>query len=63
MRSLRTEYGHIIGTFTRFALAFPEKTLALSFDGREVYNFQSTSLQERVAACFEHETASRMEEF
>ena len=63
MRSLRTEYGHIMGVFTRFALAFPEKTLSLSFDGREVYNFPSVSLQERVAACFGHETASRMEEF
>lgn len=63
MRSLRTEYGHIMGAFTRFALAFPEKTLSLSFDGREVYNFPSASLRERVAACFGIETASRMEEF
>ena len=37
LRSLRTEYGHILGVFTRFALAFPEKSFALSFDGREVY--------------------------
>lgn len=63
MRSLRTEYGHIMGAFTRFALAFPEKNLSLSFDGREVYAFPPASLPERVAACFGHETASRMEEF
>ena len=63
MRSLRTEYGHIMGVFTRFALAFPEKTLSLSFDGREVYNFPPVPFQERVAACFGHETASRLEEF
>ena len=63
MRSLRTEYGHIMGAFTRFALAFPEKTLSLSFDGREVYDFPSVSFQERVAACFGSETASRLEAF
>ncbi len=63
MRSLRTEYGHIMGAFTRFALAFPEKTLSLSFDGREVYNFPSDPFQERVAACFGVETASRLETF
>ena len=62
MRSLRTEYGHIMGAFTRFALAFPEKTLSLSFDGREVYNFPSVPFQERVAACFGSETASRLED-
>lgn len=63
MRSLRTEYGHILGTFTRFALAFPDKSFALFFDGREVYNFRPTSLQERLTACFGHEAASSLEEF
>ena len=62
MRSLRTEYGHILGTFTRFALAFPEKTLSLSFDGRAVYNFQPSSLQERITACFGREAAAGLEE-
>ena len=62
MRSLRTEYGHILGTFTRFALAFPDKSLSLSFDGREVYTFQPSSLQERMTACFGRETTSGLEE-
>ena len=62
MRSLRTEYGHILGTFTRFALAFPDTSLSLSFDGREVYSFQPGSLQERLTACFGGETTSGLEE-
>ncbi|HXG21466.1 MAG TPA: DNA mismatch repair endonuclease MutL [Methylomirabilota bacterium] len=63
LRSLRTEYGHIIGVFTRFALAFPEKSFFLSFDGREVYAFPASSVQERIAACFGREAASVLEEF
>jgi DNA mismatch repair protein MutL len=63
LRSLRTEYGHIIGVFTRFALAFPEKSFFLSFDGREVYAFSASSVQERIASCFGREAASALEEF
>ncbi len=63
LRSLRTEYGHILGTFTRFALAFPEKNFSLYFDGREVYTFPSTSLPERITACFGREAAAGLEEF
>ena len=63
LRSLRTEYGHILGTFTRFSLAFPEKNLSLYFDGREVYTFPPTSLSERITACFGREAASGLEEF
>ncbi|MEW6300437.1 MAG: DNA mismatch repair endonuclease MutL, partial [Thermodesulfobacteriota bacterium] len=63
LRSLRTEYGHILGTFTRFALAFPEKTFSLFFDGREVYHFLPAPLRERVTACFGREAASGIEEF
>lgn len=63
LRSLRTEYGHIMGTFTRFALAFPEKSFSLSFDGREVYAFSSTTLPERISACFGREATANLEEF
>lgn len=63
LRSLRTEYGHILGMFTRFALAFPEKHFSLSFDGREVYAFPPSSLAERIAACFGREASSGLEEF
>jgi DNA mismatch repair protein MutL len=63
LRSLRTEYGHILGTFTRFALAFPEKHFSLTFDGREVYAFPATSLSERIAACFGREASFGLEEF
>lgn len=63
LRSLRTEYGHILGVFTRFALAFPERNFSLSFDGREVYGFQPGSLSERISACFGREAASGLEEF
>lgn len=62
MRSLRIEYGHILGAFTRFALAFPDKSLSLSFDGREVYAFQPGSLQERMTACFGRETTAGLED-
>ena len=63
MRSLRTEYGHVLGAFTRFALAFPEKSFSLYFDGREVYAFPPAPLLERAAACFGREIISRLEEF
>jgi DNA mismatch repair protein MutL len=63
LRSLRTEYGHILGVFTRFALAFPEKSLSLYFDGREVYAFPPATVQERISACFGREAASGLEEF
>ena len=63
LRSLRTEYGHILGVFTRFALVFPEKSFSLYFDGREVYNFPPTSLADRLTACFGQEAASGLEEF
>ncbi len=63
LRNLRTEYGHILGVFTRFALAFPERSFSLSFDGREVYTFQPSLLSERIVACFGREAASSLEEF
>jgi DNA mismatch repair protein MutL len=63
LRSLRTEYGHILGVFTRFALALPEKSFSLSFDGRDVYNFPPSSLQERISACFGREAAAGLEAF
>ena len=63
LRSLRTEYGHILGAFTRFALAFPEKSFFLSFDGREVYACPPAALLERITACFGREAASGLEEF
>jgi DNA mismatch repair protein MutL len=63
LRSLRTEYGHILGTFTRFALAFPEKHFSLAFDGREVYAFPPASPTERITACFGREATTSLEEF
>ena len=62
LRSLRTEYGHILGVFTRFALAFPEKSFSLFFDGREVYAFQPSSAYERIAACFGREATTNIAE-
>jgi len=63
LRSLRTEYGHILGVFTRFALAFPERKFSLFFDGRELYAFPPSSLSERITACFGREATSSLEEF
>ncbi|MBI3798606.1 MAG: DNA mismatch repair endonuclease MutL, partial [Deltaproteobacteria bacterium] len=63
LRSLRTEYGHILGVFNRFALAFPEKSFSIYFDGREVYHFPPTSLSERITACFGREATAGLEEF
>ncbi len=63
LRSLRTEYGHILGVMTRFALGFPDKRFSLFFDGRELYAFEPSLLPERVAACFGREAASGLEEF
>ena len=63
LRSLRTEYGHILGVFTRFALAFPERRFSLFFDGRELYAFEPGLLAERISSCFGREAASSLEEF
>jgi DNA mismatch repair protein MutL len=63
MRSLRTEYGHILGVFTRFALAFPERRFSLFFDGRELYAFEPSSISERITACFGREASAGLEAF
>ena len=63
LRSLRTEYGHILGVFTRFALAFPERRFSLFFDGRELYAFEPGLLSERISSCFGREATSSLEEF
>ncbi|MBI3988807.1 MAG: DNA mismatch repair endonuclease MutL, partial [candidate division NC10 bacterium] len=63
LRSFRTEYGHLIGAFTKFALAFPEKRFTLVSEGREVYALQPGSFQDRMRALFGQETLATMEEF
>jgi len=63
LRSLRTEYGHILGVCTRFALGFPDKSFSLSFDGREVSAFQPGTLPDRIASCFGREASASLEEF
>ncbi len=63
LRSLKTEYGHILRVFTDFALAFPDKYFSLTMDGRELHGFPSTTAAERVAAVFGQQAASQLEEF
>lgn len=63
LRSLRTEYSHIVGTFTRFALAFPDKSFFLLSDSREIYALPPSSTQERIASLFGQELASSLEAF
>lgn len=63
LRTLRTEYGHMLKVFTHFALAFPEKQLSLSVDGREVYGFVPATPEERIAAVFGQQAAAQLESF
>lgn len=63
LRSLRTEYGHILGAFTRFALAFPEKQLSLVMDGREVHAFTAATPEQRIIDIFGQHVASHLESF
>ncbi|MBI3899234.1 MAG: DNA mismatch repair endonuclease MutL [Gammaproteobacteria bacterium] len=63
LRSLKTEYGHLLRVFTSFALAFPEKQFVLNMDGREVYSFPSASPSERITAVFGQQLTSHLEEF
>ncbi len=62
LRSFKTEYGHLLGTFTRFALAFPEKRFTLKSEGREMA-LQPGPFQARMEALFGQEPVARMEEF
>ncbi|MFN3476780.1 MAG: DNA mismatch repair endonuclease MutL [Candidatus Methylomirabilales bacterium] len=63
LRTPRVEYGHIVGAFTKFALAFPEKGFSFTSDGKEFYALPPSSLKERVASLFGPEIASHLEEF
>lgn len=63
LRSLRTEYGHILNTFTRFALAFPEKHFTLAVDGRDLYALPPATLIQRMTAVLGQQAAARAEEF
>lgn len=62
LRSLKTEYGHLLRVFTSFALAFPDKHFALNIDGREVYGLPPAGPRERVTGAFGQQTASQLEE-
>ena len=63
LRTLRVEHGHIVGAFTKFALAFSEKSFSLIADGREFYVLPPASLQERIASLFGREIADNVEAF
>lgn len=63
LRSLKTEYGHLLRVFTTHALAFADKHLALSMDGREIYSFPPASAMDRVIAVFGQLATSQLEEF
>lgn len=63
LRSLRTEYGHILNTFTCFALAFPEKHFTLAMDGRDLYALPPASLIERMTGVLGQQAAACAEEF
>jgi len=63
LRSLQTEYRHILNTFTTFALAFPEKHFSLTLDGREVYALLPATPAERIAALFGQRVAAQLESF
>ncbi|ADE14987.1 DNA mismatch repair protein MutL [Nitrosococcus halophilus Nc 4] len=63
LRSLRTEYGHILNTFTRFALAFPEKHFTLTMDGRELHVLPPATRVDRITALLGQQAAAHLEEF
>lgn len=63
LRTPRIEYGHIVGAFTKFALAFPEKSFSLISDGKEFYVLTPSSLRERIASLLGPEIADHLEEF
>lgn len=63
LRTLRVEHGHIIGAFTKFALAFPEKSFSLISDGKEFYVLPPSSPLERIAPLLGPEIADNAEPF
>ncbi len=63
LRSLKTEYRHILRTFTASALAYPEKRFSLLLDGREVYTLPPATPAQRLANAFGQQASSQLEEF
>ncbi len=63
LRSLQTEYRHILNTFTTFALAFPDRHFSLSLDGRDVYTLAPAAPAERIGAMFGQGLAAQLESF
>lgn len=63
LRSLKTEYGHILRVFTDFALAFPDKQFSLNIDGRDVHSFPAAAPVQRLTAAFGQQVGSQLEAF
>jgi len=52
LKSPATEYGHLLGVFKRFALAFPAVDWSLMHDDHPVYTLRSGDLKSRIVALY-----------
>ncbi len=63
LRSLRVELSHIIGVFTTFAIAFPERAWSLICDGKALFELAPASYRERLLALYGQEVTAQLEAF
>jgi DNA mismatch repair protein MutL len=61
LRSLRVELSHIIGVFTSFAVAFPERAWSLICDGKALFELAPASYRERLLALYGQEVTAQLE--
>jgi DNA mismatch repair protein MutL len=63
LRSVRVELSHIIGVFTTFAIAFPERSWTLSCDGKALFALAAASYHDRLLALYGQEATAHLEMF
>ncbi len=58
LRSSATEYNHIVNSFKRYALAYPELRWTLIRDDSPVWNLEVTDLEGRIRQLYRNETVA-----
>src|SRR5262245_2197694 len=63
LRSLRVELSHIIGIFTTFASAFPERVWSLHCDGRPLFELPASGFHDRLLALYGQDVLAELQSF
>src|SRR5262245_29296514 len=63
LRSLRVELSHIMGVFTTFAVAFPERVWSLHCDGRPLFELPASGFHDRLLALYGQDVLAELQSF